>query len=113
MVAHLLDVGGVHRLEIAHVGEKDVDVDDVRQVGSDRGKHYREAVQDLSRLRLDVRTGEPTGRRIDTRRAADRDEPIHPGDVVVGADGNRRVRRRAGLDVRHRHSPFSRWTTVP
>jgi hypothetical protein len=29
MVAHLLDVSGVHRVEVAHLPEKDVDVDDV------------------------------------------------------------------------------------
>jgi hypothetical protein len=30
MVAHLLDVGCVHRVEVAHLAQEDVDVDDVR-----------------------------------------------------------------------------------
>src|SRR5258706_9158072 len=54
VIAHLLDVGGVHRLEIAHPCQEDVDVDDVRQVRSDRFQHDGEAVEDLPGLRLNL-----------------------------------------------------------
>ena len=54
MVAHLLDVGGVHRVEVAHLAQEDVDVDDVSQVRTDRLQHHLKAVEDLAGLRPDL-----------------------------------------------------------
>src|SRR5437879_2523801 len=61
MLAHLLHVDSVHRLEVAHVLQEHVDVHDVIEVGADRLEHHLEAIEDLPGLRLDVRPGEPAG----------------------------------------------------
>jgi hypothetical protein len=65
MVAHFLDVGGIHRVEVAHLLEEDVDMHDVIEVGADGFEHYFEAVEDLSRLRLDIGPGEMASGRVD------------------------------------------------
>jgi hypothetical protein len=70
MVAHLLNVGGVQRPEVAHLVEKDVDVDDVSEVRSDRLQHHLKAVEDLTCLRSNIRPGQLARRRIDASSTA-------------------------------------------
>jgi hypothetical protein len=82
MATHLLDIGGVHRFEFAHLAEEDVDVDDVREVRTNRLQHHLKGVKDLAGLRLNLRTGQFAGRRIDARGAADRDETSDLGDML-------------------------------
>jgi hypothetical protein len=63
VIAHPLDVSRIHRVEVAHLAEKNADVDDMSQVRADRLQHHREAVEDLAGPRFDVRPRQlPSGR---------------------------------------------------
>src|SRR5262249_19285684 len=79
--------------ETPQVRKEDMDVDGLVEVGAARGEHDLERLQVLFGLRVAARPGELAGRRIASRRAADGDEWADLGDVIVGPDGGRRMRR--------------------
>ena len=86
VVAHFADISPVHFFEVAHVLEKDIDVNDMAQVGVVRRQHHFERVQDLGGLRKDIPACQLTGFGIHTRSPADGDEPADFGNVVIGSD---------------------------
>ena len=87
MRAHDLGIGRVHRLEVRHGLEEDVDVHDMVQVGADRFQHYPERRQDLPRLCRNVRSSQLPRRRIDAGRATNPDVLADLGDVIYGPIG--------------------------
>ena len=90
---HARRVGRVHGIEFCHIGEKDVDVEDVVEIGTDRSEHDFEGIDDLCGLGCNAAVDQDTGCRIDTGRAANRDEIADLRDVTVGPDRLHRARR--------------------
>lgn len=98
VVSHFTNVGAVHFFEVAHVLEKNVDVDDVIQIGVDRLKHDLERVENLRGLRENVISCELTSGGIHACCPADGDERTDFGDVVVGTNGSGGIGRRGSFD---------------
>ena len=106
MLAHHLHIGLVHALEILHIFEKDIDMNDMVQVRTDGRQHDLKRGQNLFGLRVDIRPRQLTRRRVDARRATNGDELAHLGNMVIGTDGGRGVRRGGRFDLGWHHSSF-------
>ena len=70
MRAHTLHVGSVHLLEVRHVGQENVDVQYVVQIGARGLEHHPKGFQDLPGLIRNGRARGLTRGRINTSRAA-------------------------------------------
>ena len=89
MLPHFFDIRPVHVFEVCHALQKNVYVQDVIEIRTDRFKHDLERIENLFGLVISIRPGKLACCWIYARRSADGNEFTYLGNMAIRADRDR------------------------